>query len=60
MAKNKKTSENTEEKKYTKRAIVMNIKGVKKDILNSLLSDELMYSLTEVDTIYNQFLGGGK
>lgn len=60
MAKNKKTSENTEEKKYTKRAIVMNIKGVKKDILNSLLSDELMYSLAEVDTIYNQFLEGGK
>jgi len=60
MAKAKKTSESTEEKKYTKRAILMDIKGVKKDILKTLLSDEVMYSLAEVEYLYNDFLKGGK
>lgn len=48
------------EKKYTKRAILMNQKGVKKDILKVLLKDNRSYSLGEVEEMYNDFLKGGK
>lgn len=48
------------EKKYTKRAILMNQKGVKKDILKALLKDNRSYSLGEVEEMYNDFLKGGK
>ena len=48
------------EKKYTKRAILLNLKGVKKDILKALLKDGIEYSLTEVEDIYKKFLEGGK
>ncbi|MBQ8299887.1 MAG: hypothetical protein IJX99_08585 [Clostridia bacterium] len=49
-----------EDKKYTKRAILMNEKGVKKDILKALLKDNTRYSLSEVQELYNEFLKGGK
>ncbi len=48
------------EKKYTKRAILLNNKGVKKDILKTLLKDDTNYSLNEVEEIYKNFLKGGK
>lgn len=54
-----KVQSNTE-KKYTKRAILMNQKGVKKDILKALLKDNRSYSLGEVEEMYNDFLKGGK
>ena len=53
-------SRNEIEKKYTKRAILMNLKGVKKDILKALLEDYTTYSLSEVESIYKKFLEGGK
>lgn len=46
-------------KKYTKRAILLNYKGVKKDILKTLLEDDVNYSLDEVEKIYEKFLEGG-
>lgn len=49
-----------EDKRYTKRAILMNEKGVKKDILKALLKDNTSYSLSEVQELYNEFLKGGK
>ena len=49
-----------EDRKYTKRAILMNEKGVKKDILKALLKDNTSYSLSVVQELYNEFLKGGK
>lgn len=49
-----------EDKKYTKRAIIIEQKGVKKDILKALLNDNKIYSLSDVEELYNNFLKGGK
>lgn len=51
--------ENTEEAKYTKKAILLDCIGVKRDILKALLDDDTEYSLSEVDRIYKKFLEGG-
>ena len=56
MAKNK----IKEDKKYTKRAILIEEKGVKKDILKALLENNKTYSISEADELYNEFLKGGK
>lgn len=45
---------------YTKRAIIMNLTGVKRDVIGALLKEEARYSLDEVEKIYNDFLEGGK
>ena len=53
----KKIKEN--EKKYTKRAILLSLIGVKKDIIKTLLNDNELYTLTQVENMYSKFLEGG-
>ena len=48
-------SEKKDVKRYTKRAIIENAKGVKKDVYNFILKDNKMYSLEEVDNLYQKF-----
>lgn len=55
----KRNPENTEEKEFSKTAILMGTKGVKKDALKFLLDDDKTYSLRAVDEIYKNFLKGG-
>ena len=49
-----------EEVKYTKKAILLDCVGVKRDVLKTLLDDNKEYSLSEVENIYKKFLEGGK
>jgi len=53
-------AKNESEKRFTKRAILLGLKGVKKDVLKALLDDNISYSLSEVENIYSKFLEGGK
>lgn len=49
-----------EEKRFTKRAILLNYAGIKKDVLKAILSENENYTLSEVEDKYNEFLKGGK
>ena len=49
-----------EVKRFNKKAILLDSKGVKKDILKSILKEDELYSLEEVELLYKDFLKGGK
>ena len=47
-------------KRFSKKAILLASKGVKKDVLKFILKEDELYSLEEVEVAYKEFLEGGK